>query len=434
MASGPVANPAPTKWSSFMLQLYASRKTPHCGSLNPNTLEEIAREKCKEHLDAYMYIFGSAGTSNTHHANRKYFDRWRLVPRMLVDATERSLETTIFGVKYPSPLILAPIGVQGIVHPDAELASAAAAAKCNVPFIMSSAATRSIEAIAKASGDGPRWYQLYWPKSNDITLSLLKRAKANGYTALVVTLDTNILGWRPHDLDTAYLPFVHGVGIQNAVADPVFMARFGLEAISDERPPFPYVPAKIDKAIAEGDEGAKRGTLLGKSWLAEANSGEFKTWEDIKFLLDNWEGPVVLKGIQTVADAETALDIGAHGIVVSNHGGRQVDGAVPSLWALEQVCSSPKIRAAQESGKFTIIFDSGLRTGSDGIKAIALGAQAIALGRPYMHGLTIAGEAGVDEVVRSFLADMEVTLGLIGRTNLSGVWYKKDEVLQRSDV
>ncbi|TFK48783.1 oxidoreductase [Heliocybe sulcata] len=434
MASGPVANPTPTKWSAFMVQLYASRKPPHCGSLNPDKLEDIAREKCKERLDAYMYIFGSAGTSDTHHANRKYFDHWRIVPRMLVDATERSLETNLFGVKYPSPLVLSPIGVQGIVHPDAELATASAASKCSVPYIMSSAATRSMEAIAKASGDGPRWYQLYWPKSNDITLSLLKRAKANGYTALVVTLDTNILGWRPHDIDTAYLPFLHGVGIQNAVADPVFMARFGFEAIPDERPPFPYEARKVDKAFSEGDEDVKKHVLLGKSWLAEANSGEFKTWEDVDFLLANWEGPVVLKGIQTVADAEKALDIGAHGIVVSNHGGRQVDGAVPSLWALEQICSSPKIRAAQESGKFTVIFDSGIRTGSDGIKAIALGAQAIGLGRPYMHGLTIAGEAGAEEVVRSFLGDMEVTMGLIGKKSLSEVWYKREEILQKSDI
>ncbi|EPQ54842.1 FMN-dependent alpha-hydroxy acid dehydrogenase [Gloeophyllum trabeum ATCC 11539] len=424
----------PHKWSSFMVQLYGSRKPPVCGSLNPNTLEEIAREKCKDHLDAYMYIFGSAGTSSTHHANRKAFDRWRLVPRMLRDATERSLETTIFGVKYPSPLLIAPIGVQGIVCPEAELASAAAAARCNVPYIMSSASTRSLEAIAKASGNGPRWYQLYWPKSNDITLSLLGRAKANGYTALVVTLDTNILGWRPHDIDSAYLPFLNGVGIQNAVADPVFMARFNLQPIVDERPEFPYSPAKIEKLAADGDENAKRSCMLGRAWLAEANSGEFKVWDDVKFLLDNWDGPVVLKGIQTVADAEQALEIGCHGIVVSNHGGRQVDGAIPSLWALEQICSSPKIRQAQESGKFTVIFDSGLRTGSDGIKAMALGAQAIGLGRPYMHGLTIAGEAGAEEVIRSFLGDMEVTLGLIGCTSVSDIWYKKEEVMERSDV
>lgn len=214
------------------------------------------------------------------------------------------------------------------------------------------------------------------PGTPEITLSLIKRIKAAKFTALVVTLDTMSVGWRPHDVDTAYLPFIHGLGIQVGTSDPVFMARYNLEP-ETAHPAFPYLPQKLDELSAAGDETVKKYEKLGAGWLAEVVSGRYKTWEDLKFLRDNWDGPLILKGIQCVQDAELALHHGADGIVVSNHGGRQVDGAVSSLWALEKICKSPKILEAQTSGKFTILFDSSVRTGSDIFKALALGAQAI---------------------------------------------------------
>jgi lactate 2-monooxygenase len=297
-------------------------------------------------------------------------------------------------VKHPSPLFIAPIGVQGMVHPDGELATARAARALGVPFIMSTASTRSIEKVAEANGDGHRWYQLYWsvalapctfryrltttsprPKSNEIALSIMSRAKQSGFTGLVITLDTMILGWRPHDLDKSFIPFLHGVGIQVGTSDPVFMARQGLEPVHEE-PKFPYDQDALDAAAAAGDAVAERGLRLGKAWLGEANSGQFRSWEEVKLIRDNWDGPLVLKGIQSVQDAERAVEIGCDGIVVSNHGGRQIDGAIPSLHALDRICRSEKIKAAKEKG-FTVLFDSGIRTGSDIIKALALGAQAI---------------------------------------------------------
>jgi isopentenyl diphosphate isomerase/L-lactate dehydrogenase-like FMN-dependent dehydrogenase len=429
-------DPVPSsKWASYMLQLYAERKPPLLGTVVFTELEEKAEKVLQYHKDAFMYVRGSAGTNSTNEANLKAFRNWSIVPHMLVNSTIRSLETTLFGVKYPSPLLMAPIGIEGIIHADAELACARAAKTVGVPFIMSTAATRSIEEVAEANGDGHRWYQLYWPRTEAITLSILRRIKTNGFTALVVTLDTMILGWRPHDLETAYLPFLQGVGIQVGVSDPVFMKRFGLQPVQgkEAHPKFPYDPKEEEAKFLQGDEEAKKNDMLGKAWLGECNSGMFRTWEDIKFLRDNWNGPLVLKGIQTVADAEKSIEVGVDGIIVSNHGGRQLDGAIPSLYALDKICQSPTILSAQKSGKLTVLFDSGIRTGSDIVKALALGAQGVLLGRPYMYGLAIGGEKGVEEVLRSLLADLDVTLGLSGFKNLQEIQGKREEVITKVD-
>lgn len=246
-------------------------------------------------------------------------------------------------------------------------------------MIMSTASTRSLEDVAEANGRGHRWYQLYWPKDHEVTISLLNRAQRNGYTTLVVTLDTITIGWRPHDLEKAYLPFFHGTGIAVGTGDPAFMRKQGLEPFAtgpSKHVEFPYDMDAMDRKIAKGDEEALKRMELGKSWIGEVNSGLYRTWDDLKILREHWKGPIVLKGIQSVEDAETAIDY-VDGIVVSNHGGRQVDGAIASLDALDKICSSEKVRAAQVSGKLTVLFDSGIRTGSDIIKAIALGAQAI---------------------------------------------------------
>ncbi|EIM86179.1 FMN-dependent alpha-hydroxy acid dehydrogenase [Stereum hirsutum FP-91666 SS1] len=426
-----------TEWSAYMRNVYAGRKPPSIGSYDVAKLEERAREATEGYHAAYMYTFGSAGSSSTNKANLKALQQWKIIPRMLRDASTRSLETTLFGNTYKSPVLVAPVGVQGILHKDGELATARAAAKVGVPFIMSTASTRPPEEVAEANGvDGARWYQLYWPHTDEITLSLLSRVKKAGFTALVVTLDTMLLGWRPHDLDTAYLPFAHGVGIQVGTSDPVFMKKMGLEARTGESAhcAFPFDPEAMDKKRAEGDPAAIEGTKLGMAWLAETNSGMFKTWGMLKLLRDNWEGPIVLKGIQSVEDALLAMENGMDGIVVSNHGGRQVDGAIPSFLALEEITANNKVREAQERGKFTVLFDSGIRTGSDVLKAIAMGAQGVLLARPFMYGLAINGEQGVEEVLRGLLADTEITMGLSGYSNLKEIWARKEKFMRKVDA
>ncbi|CCM03736.1 uncharacterized protein FIBRA_05882 [Fibroporia radiculosa] len=411
-----------TSWAMYMRSLYADRQPPTLGTVAVDKLEEAAREKLKDRIEAFLYVFGSAGTCSTHDYNRNDFHKYKIIPRMLRDATHRTLETTLFGVQYPSPLLLAPIGVQGIVHPDGELATSGAAAKVGIPYIMSTASTRSIEAVAQASGSGPRWYQLYWPKSNELTLSVLSRVKKAGFSALVITLDTMLLGWRPHDIDTAYLPFLHGVGTQVGFTDPVFMAQFGKDAYPvDHAPQWPYDPAHLDERIRQGDETAKEHAFLGERWIGEVASGVFRPWEDLAFLKQNWDGPIILKGIMCPEDAELAIDHGVDGIVVSNHGGRQVDGSISTLYALDKIMQSPKVREAQASGRFTILFDSGIRTGSDVIKAIALGAQAVLYGRPFMYALALGGQDGVESQIRAILADVHVTLGLSGFKNLDEI-------------
>ncbi|GAA2815490.1 lactate 2-monooxygenase [Crossiella cryophila] len=348
-------------------------------STDPTTLESMA----KGLLDSgpFGYVAGGAGSGATVRANREAFDRWRLVPRMLRDATDRDLSTTVLGQQLPAPILLAPVGVQAIVHPDAESATARAAAGLGLPMILSTASSTSIEEVAAASGEGPRWYQLYWPNDDEVCASLLRRAKAAGYTALVVTLDTWTLAWRPTDLDQAYLPFLRGIGTAIPFSDPAF--RAGLEKTPEEDP---------QMAILR--------------WVG-LFTGQDKSWDRLAFLREHWDGPIVLKGIQHVDDARRAADAGIEGIVVSNHGGRQVDGAIASLDALPGI-------AEAVGDRLDVLFDSGVRTGADVLKAIALGAKAVLLGRPWVYGLAHSGEAGVRHVLRSILADTELTLGLAG--------------------
>jgi lactate 2-monooxygenase len=346
-------------------------------------LEESARAIMEP--GPFWYVAGAAGSGATARANRDAFDRWRLVPRMLRDATNRSLATTVLGTPMPAPVLLAPIGVQSIIHADGELATARAAAELSVPMIMSTASSYSIEDVAAASGDGPRWFQLYWPNDEQVCASFLDRARAAGCSTLVVTLDTWLLGWRPHDLDRSYLPFVRGTGLAVYFSDPAF--RAGLEK------------APEDDLMA---------ALL--RWLPMF-AGTDKSWDQLPFLRSHWDGPIVLKGIQHVDDAHRAADAGVDGIVVSNHGGRQVDGAVASLDALPAIADAV-------GDRLTILFDSGVRTGADVLKALALGAQAVLLGRPYAYGLAHGGQDGVRHAVRSLLADLDLTMALSGHRSL----------------
>ncbi|WP_242886878.1 lactate 2-monooxygenase [Actinomadura litoris] len=335
--------------------------------------------------EAFGYVAGAAGSEATARANRAAFDRWRIVPRMLRDVAERDLSVDVLGTAMPAPLLLAPIGVQSILHPDGELATARAAAAEGLTAVLSTAASHSMEDVAEAAGDGaPRWYQLYWPKDRDLAVSFLERAKAAGYTALVVTLDTFTLAWRPRDLDRAYLPFLRGVGVANYFADPVFQ-----------------------RAVGGPVTGANRQAAL-LHWVANFGNPSL-TWDDLAFLREHWDGPIALKGIQHPDDARRAVDAGMDGVIVSNHGGRQVDGAVAALDALPAV-------VAAVGGRASVLFDSGVRTGADVVKALALGARAVLVGRPYAYGLALGGQAGVQHVLRCLQAELELTLALSGLT------------------
>jgi len=414
-------------WAGYQTLIYANDKP--VDTLDLARLEREAKETLGH--GAFYYVNGSAGVSATYDANLKALREWKIIPRMLAGATKRDLSVTLFGTKYTSPVIIAPIGVQGIIHADAELATARATKALGIPITLSTAATRSIENVAEANGDGNRWFQLYWPKSDDITASLLKRAKESGYKVLVVTLDTTLVGWRPHDLQTSYLPFKHGVGCAVGFSDPVFMSRYNLPTTHAHNA-FPYSPNEIRTEIVAGgekSEGWQKKMALSMAWMGEVNSGIFRTWEDLELLKKHWDGPIVLKGIQSVADAEKAVQVGVQGIVVSNHGGRQVDGAIGSLAALERIFRSSIVKEAQASKDFTVLFDSGIRYGSDIIKAVALGAQGVMVGRPYVYGLAKSGQEGVEAVLRALLADLDVSLGLAGYSGIAELHHKAGKML-----
>jgi lactate 2-monooxygenase len=333
---------------------------------------------------AANYVGAGAGSEDTIAANAEAFRRHRIVPRMLRDVSARDLSTTVLGTAMPAPLLLAPIGVQKVVHDDGEQATARAAAAVGVPMIASTNSHFTLEEIAAAGGAGaPRWFQLYWANDRELVESFVGRAERAGYGAIVVTVDTFVPGWKPRDLQQAWLPFLNGMGIANYFQDPVF--RAGLEQSPEE------------------DAGAATGHFLG----VQANPA--LNWEDLAWLRERTSLPIVIKGIQHVDDAREAADRGVDGIVVSNHGGRQVDGAIASLDAL-----APIATAAGE--ELAILFDSGVRTGTDVLKALALGADAVCLGRPYVWGLALEGQAGVEAVLKTTLAELDLTMALCGLT------------------
>jgi isopentenyl diphosphate isomerase/L-lactate dehydrogenase-like FMN-dependent dehydrogenase len=351
-----------------------------------SALEERAREVLS--AEAFGYVAGGAGTERTMAANLRAFERWEIVPRMLRDVSARDLSCTILGTQMPAPVLLAPVGVQSIVHPEGELAVGRAAGAHGLPAILSTAASHSLEDVAEAMGTASRWYQLYWPKERELAASFVARAALAGYEAIVVTLDTWMLGWRPRDLQAAYLPFLGGEGVANYFSDPVF--RAGLERTPEEDP----------------------GAAIGH-WAYQFSNPAI-TWADLAWLREQTGLPIVLKGILHDDDAQRALDAGVDGVIVSNHGGRQVDGAIGALDAL------PAVREAV-GADFPVLFDSGIRSGADIFKALALGADAVCLGRPFVWGLALGGQSGVEHVLRCLLAELDLTLALSGYTAASQV-------------
>jgi lactate 2-monooxygenase len=360
-------------------------------------LEQRAEEALDERAVAYVY--GGAGSEETMRANLEAFRRWRIVPRVLRrELGQRDLGVELLGTAMPAPVMLAPIGVQTIVHPEGELASARAAAEIGLPLITSTASATSMEEVAEANGDAPRWYQLYWPNDDALATSMVERAEKAGYGAIVVTVDNYVPGWKPRDLQQAYLPFLEGIGIAQYLSDPVF--RSGLEKPPDE------------------DIGAAVGHFLG------VFSKPDLTWDSLEWLQGQTSLPIVLKGILHPDDAVEARERGVAGIVVSNHGGRQIDGAIPSLEALP-----PIVDAVGDD--LAVLLDSGIRSGADAFKALALGADAVLVGRPYLWGLALDGQNGVETVLRCLLAELDLTMALGGCTAVDQL---EPGLLRRDDL
>ncbi len=374
-APGPRATPA-----DLVREIYLAGMQGRTPTLTTDltALQEQARSVMT--AAAAGYVFGDAGSGTTGRANRQAFDRRQLVPRMLCGVARRDLSVSLFGQRLPAPVLLAPIAAQTVVHPEGELATARGAADAGVPFVLSTGSSHSLEEVAAVAGPGPRWFQLYWPSDPAVAASLVRRAERSGYSAIVLTVDAPTFGYRPTDLDNGYLPFLHGAGIANFTSDPEFLAA---------------LPAGHDD-LAVVQHWAK----------VFANPG--LNWDALPRLRALTSLPILLKGVLHPADARRALELGAvDGVIVSNHGGRQLDGTVAALDALAAV------RAAV-GDDVPVLFDSGVRTGSDVVKALALGADAVLYGRPYLSGLALGGRAGVAHVLRCLLADLDLALALVG--------------------
>jgi isopentenyl diphosphate isomerase/L-lactate dehydrogenase-like FMN-dependent dehydrogenase len=379
-----MADPGPASFGDYYREIYMRGLGGEQPSIPVDSAElERRAEEAMEPRTA-GYVYAAAGSGETMRANRDAFRRRRIVPRMLRDVADRDLSTRVLETEMPAPVLLAPIGAQTIVHPQGELASSRAAAALGLPFVASSAAAHTLEEIAEAGG--PRWFQLYWPNDPKLAESLVSRAEAAGYEAIVVTVDTFIPGWKPRDLQQAWLPFLEGVGNANYLQDPVFRAAL-------DKPP-------------EEDLGAATGHYLG------VYVNPSLTWDDLAWLEQRTSLPILIKGILHPDDAREAQVRGAAGVIVSNHGGRQVDGAIASLDALEPV-------VAAVGGELAVLLDSGIRSGADIFKALALGADAVLVGRPYLWGLALEGQAGVETVLKMLLAELDLTMALSGHTRPS---------------
>ncbi|TML24482.1 MAG: lactate 2-monooxygenase [Actinobacteria bacterium] len=353
--------------------------------VNPQALEQLAQRVMRP--DAFAYVAGGAGAEETMRANRVAFERWRIVPRMLRDVSAR------------------------------DLAVARAGAAEGIPVIFSNQASRPMEACAEAMGEAPRWFQLYSSTSNELVESFVGRAEACGCDAIVVTLDTTMLGWRSRDLDLAYLPFIRGKGIAQYTSDPVFQ-RLLDEAPPPERGRVNIAALTTLLELTKAFPGSFWSNLRSTKPRAAATTfidiytRSSLTWDDLSWLRGLTKLPILLKGILHEGDARRAVDAGVDGLVVSNHGGRQVDGSIASVDAL------PRIVTAVD-GRIPVLLDSGVRGGADVFKALALGARAVLIGRPYVYGLAIAGEDGGREVLRNLVAEFDLTMGLAGCASVS---------------
>jgi len=355
----------------------------------PFSFEEWeARAKAALPETAYWYIAGASGGGDTMRSNRAAFERVKLRHRVLNDVSTREISTEILGLRIPAPFLLAPIGVQGIMHPDGERVPARAARATGVPFVLSTVSSVTIEEIAAIMGDSPRWFQLYPARSREVASSMVSRAEAAGYSAIVVTLDTPVLGWREQDLRLGYLPFLEGKGIANYLSDPVFRS-----------------------SLAKSPEEDPRAAIM--QFLGVFTNPGFG-WNDVDWLRSQTKLPILLKGLVHPDDARKAIDHGIDGVVVSNHGGRQLDGGIGTLDALPSMVEVV-------DGKIPLLIDSGVRRGADVIKALAIGAKGVLIGRPYAYAMASHGDEGVLHLIRSMMAEIDLQLALCGLTSIDAV-------------
>ncbi|MCB0518797.1 MAG: alpha-hydroxy-acid oxidizing protein [Lewinellaceae bacterium] len=389
-------------------------------------LEAMAKQKMSK--EAFAYIAGGAGLESTMENNRRGFDAYQIIPSMLQDVAKRDTSIQLFGYQLPAPILTAPIGVLELAHPGADIDVARAASGLGLPMIFSNQASFPMEKCAAQMGSSPRWFQLYWSKSDELTKSLLHRAADCGCSAIVLTLDTTMLGWRPRDLDLAYLPFLGGMGIAQYVSDPIFQEMIRdpafLASITNEGGFSIRKLVNLIRLVNKFKGGSFFEKLRKKTPIAavrkftEIYSRPSITWKELAFLKKHSKLPILLKGILSAADAKQAIEYGMDGIIVSNHGGRQIAGAISAVKALKGV-------VAAVDGKIPVLMDSGIRDGSDIFKAIAIGAKAVCIGRPYAYGLAIAGEAGVREVLQNLMADFELTMGLCGCRTIKDIGPEK---------
>lgn len=343
--------------------------------------EQKAREILPD--GPFDYIAGGSGAEETLASNRTAFSKWAIVPRMMRDVTNRTMGISLYNQALRTPIMLAPVGMQAIAHPEGELATARAAKEAGVPLVVSTVSAHSMEQIAEVMGDAPRWFQLYWSNDREVSASMVKRAEAAGYSAIVLTVDTIMLGWKRRDFRNGYSPLREGKGVANYISDPVLCSR--LTEVTPEN-----VVEEILKNIYH----------------------PALNWNDIAFLREQTSLPILVKGILHPDDARLAVEHGVDGIIVSNHGGRQMDGAISTLEALPAI-------AKVVAGKIPVLLDSGVRTGADVVKAIALGANAVLIGRPFLFGLAVAGEKGVASVLDTLINELDVAMALSGSNSVA---------------
>ncbi|GGA93698.1 alpha-hydroxy-acid oxidizing protein [Puia dinghuensis] len=409
------------------------------------TLRETAKRKMS--TPAWAYIDGGAGDEKTIAANLAAFSRVVIRPQMMRPNASADLSTTLLGMRLPVPLLLAPIGVLDLVCRGADRMVAEACRETGIPFVFSNQAGIPMETCAAAMGDTPRWFQLYWSRSDELVLSFVRRAEACGCGAIVLTLDTTLLGWRSRDLALGYLPFLRGMGIAQYTSDKVFLELLrkgfvapgsgggqdampgsggdqsaGAMPATGAAPKPPITPATIAALLQlkANYPGGLWKNLFSSEPLEAVRlftgiySNPALSWEKLAWLRQQTKLPILVKGVLRADDALRARECGADGVIVSNHGGRQVDGAIASLDALVAIRASlPK--------PFPVLLDSGIRSGSDLFKALALGADAVLLGRPYAYGLAIGGRRGVREVIQNISNDFELTARLAGCRTISEI-------------
>lgn len=349
--------------------------------LNFKELEQAAREKMSQ--GGYGYVRSGAGGEETMRRNQEAFSKWAISPRTLQDVSNIDTSISLFGNTYPRPLLLAPIGMHKLAHQDGEIATAKAAANKSVPYISSTVSSYTMEEIAEVSGTNPKWFQLYWSNNEAISFSMIKRAEEAGYEAIVIVVDTIMLGWREEDIRNQFSPLKLGLAKPNYENDPVFMGA---------------LKSHDHDSIIQG--------------ILDNIHTPSLTWKNIADVRKKTKLPVLLKGILHPDDAKLALQYGVDGIIVSNHGGRQLDGVIASIDALPQIVEAVK-------NKIPVLLDSGVRRGSDVMKALALGAKAVLLGRPYLYGLAVAGQNGVEKVLDRFIQEMDVSLALSGISSIA---------------